>query len=676
MKPFPHLRAAALLLLLLTPLPALGQGTLLQGGPFTPGHVPQYVGQGSSQAVVQDGGGAGGGAVGVNPSELGITARGTGTPPYAGQGTGPYGSNFCDYDAPITNAAGYHFLCFSPNAQGGGLIAYGAGGIASPLPLSIILNGVTYPFPFAVGGIVGPGTTIVGDLVLWNNTTGTLVKDAGYGISGIDANVLNAQTANYTIAATDCGKTVQAGTGSTGQFTLTLPSVSGFAATCSVAIKNGDTSRGKILSGFPADFGGSQNVLWPLQSGTVKIVNGAWSTGVAPGIWNQATSQQLNVDHTLGSDSNNDCLGAVGTSGACATLIHAFQLFQTTVKVPLTGTPTIQTDCGFREDVPGNFLGPAASGPGGVVAIIGNNASPASCTWTSAGWGVDDGAAISLQGIRTANAASNQTWVTVGKLGLLAVLNIVFGPATTTGSAHVQLTGAGANFVWDGGIYQVGDAICAPNCMKYHIINSGGAVALQHASISVPNALSFNTFYVGAGSGSQGNITTAFTGAGSGSGSTGVQYNIGNNATLGLQPTTGIPGATAGSSNSGGAVDSVSAAITSDQLPNPANFSGQLYSSFGTPTIASGACGAAANGSVSGTNQSGVVTIGAAATTTCTVSFSTTLSVAPKACVIAPGSGGAAAQGTTLAWVGAPSTTAWVITGSALASTTYRYVCL
>ena len=106
-----------------------------------------------------------------------------------------------------------------------------------------------------------------------------------------------------------------------------------------------------------------------------------------------------------------------------------------------------------------------------------------------------------------------------------------------------------------------------------------------------------------------------------------------------------------------------------------ATHTGQLISTFGTPTIASGACGAGTNGTITGTNQSGIVTIGAAATSTCAISFSTTIT-APNACVIFPGNAAAAAQGTTLARVGTPTATSWTITGSALASTVYSYICL
>ena len=120
---------------------ALAQSSLLQGGPWTPGHAPAYVPSGSSQAVVTDSGPARGGATGTGLSELLLQATGTGLPPFVGQGTGPFGTIQCMNDGPTNAAAGYHFLCFSPNASGGGLIAYGAGGIASSLPLNFNVNG-------------------------------------------------------------------------------------------------------------------------------------------------------------------------------------------------------------------------------------------------------------------------------------------------------------------------------------------------------------------------------------------------------------------------------------------------------------------------------------------------------------------------------------------------------
>lgn len=182
-------RWLVVLALLLT-APAYAQSTLLQAGPITPGHAPMYVNSGSSQAVVQDSGPAGGGPVGLGMGEGLYVARGTGTPPYAGQGTGPFGTNWCDYDAPITNATGYHSLCLSANASGGGLLAYEAGGTASPLPLNFNINGASYQFPAILSGIGGPVSSVINNVVCWNNTIGTLVKDCGISLGSQSGNLV------------------------------------------------------------------------------------------------------------------------------------------------------------------------------------------------------------------------------------------------------------------------------------------------------------------------------------------------------------------------------------------------------------------------------------------------------------------------------------------------------
>lgn len=113
---------------------AFAQNALLQSGPVTRGHVPQYSNNGTGQPIVLDGGPAAGGMLGVNPAEFGLQAP--------AHPTGPMQSNFCDYDAPINSATGYHYLCLSPNFNGQeGVIAYGYGGTASPLPLDFYING-------------------------------------------------------------------------------------------------------------------------------------------------------------------------------------------------------------------------------------------------------------------------------------------------------------------------------------------------------------------------------------------------------------------------------------------------------------------------------------------------------------------------------------------------------
>lgn len=150
---------------------AFGQAAVLQAGPWATGRVPMYAGQNGTQPIIIDSGPAGGGGAGVGLAELGITAQGSGTAPFAGQGTGPYGTNVCDYDAPITNPAGYHFFCFSANAQGGPLLAVGSGGGAADLPLSIIVNGAVVPFP-------GYGAITIDQTAITGGAAGTVLCDS------------------------------------------------------------------------------------------------------------------------------------------------------------------------------------------------------------------------------------------------------------------------------------------------------------------------------------------------------------------------------------------------------------------------------------------------------------------------------------------------------------------
>jgi hypothetical protein len=208
---------------------AFAQSVPLQAGPWTPGHAPMYSNSGNSQPVIQDSGSAAGGVAGATLSELGVTVRGNGTPPYANGGDGPNGENVCDYDAPIDNATGYHYLCMSPNAQGGGLLSYGAGGVAAALPFNMIINGVTYPFPgTGSGDVTGPASSTSGDVAVFGNTTGKLISDGGKGLpQGDIVGTTDAQTlTNKSIGGNEINSgTVGAGFGGTGASSLAAHNV-------------------------------------------------------------------------------------------------------------------------------------------------------------------------------------------------------------------------------------------------------------------------------------------------------------------------------------------------------------------------------------------------------------------------------------------------------------------
>lgn len=136
-------------------LPALAQtGTpIKQSGNVTPGHALAW----TTNGIAQDAGTA---AVPF------LTSIGT-----VGQG-----QTICAWTA-LSTAPGSQKLCLGVFDASAATITLQNYGIDSPQGLNFVINGTTYPFPYTVGGIVGPGTTVAGDFAEWNNTVGTLLKD-------------------------------------------------------------------------------------------------------------------------------------------------------------------------------------------------------------------------------------------------------------------------------------------------------------------------------------------------------------------------------------------------------------------------------------------------------------------------------------------------------------------
>lgn len=93
-----------------------------------------------------------------------------------------------------------------------------------------------------------------------------------------------------------------------------------------------------------------------------------------------------------------------------------------------------------------------------------------------------------------------------------------------------------------------------------------------------------------------------------------------------------------------------------------------------SPTISSGACGATTNGTLSAASNdhAGEIIIGAAATTTCTVTFAAGYGVVPRAVILTPGNA-AAIGATVLPFVSAIATSSFTVTGSLLANTSFYY---
>lgn len=317
--------------LLLLFLPALGyaQQAVLQGGSVTRGHIPTYSSQGTGQPIVIDSGPAGGNVTGQGISELNVTARGTGTAPYAGQGTGPNGEIVCLQDAVSTNSTGYHYLCLSANAQGGGLLSYGAAGGASTLPLNFIINGATYGFPFSDGFVVGPNSSTVNNVACWNNTSGTLLKDCG-AIPSTTPGGSSGQV-QYNNAGSFGGFTVSGdGTLNTGTGALTVTKINNVTVSLGGTLTTAAafTQAGAFATTLTSV--GATNVTLP-QTGTLatlagsealtnKSYNGMTLTP-STGTFSLTNGKTFSVTNTLtlsGTDSSTLNIGTGGTLGTAA----------------------------------------------------------------------------------------------------------------------------------------------------------------------------------------------------------------------------------------------------------------------------------------------------------------------------------------------------------------------
>ena len=342
---------------------AWGQGAILQGGATTPGHVPMYVGQGTSQPVVQDSGSAGGGGPGLGLSELLQVNRTT--------GTGPMGSHSCFLDNPTTTPGGYHYFCLDANAQGGGLITYGAGGAASALPLAFNVNGVAYPFPFSIGGILGPGTSVANDAACWNNVTGTLLKDCGAFVTVGGTNTWTG-TNNFTgpvqvlgaaqtfpgsgnlVGISDTqtltNKSINASEVNSGSFgAAVMPAFTGNVASSAgstvttiqpavvtnamMAVATQNTTKGAAASTAIADLvmpscSGATNALQWLtntgyQCGTLGATTAGWGINLSAGVFSVSTAQPpygfdmpVNLGLTAGATGSNLTINVVGANGS------------------------------------------------------------------------------------------------------------------------------------------------------------------------------------------------------------------------------------------------------------------------------------------------------------------------------------------------------------------------
>jgi hypothetical protein len=337
---------------------------------------------------------------------------------------------------------------------------------------------------------------------------------------GVDANLPWPVTANTTIAAKYCGGTVLAGTGSTGQFTLTLPAVTGFPSDCSVLIKNGDSTNGKILSGFPSDL---YAMLWPKQSVGVKIVNGTWQTFYNPGPWTPTANVAQFYASPTGSDSN-DCL-TPGTActfrGACSIRSTPATFFATSAQIALADGTYSAVDANNNLcTINGNSGGSSSQ----LTSIQGNSVTPTNVILAipsgANGIVIEDGGEAGVNNLEITAVNGSGPGIQCRQLAVCDYSNVYWGTWGNSGS-HLSIT-AGASSNMTGG----GETILANFIVHWNLTD--GAHFTAGGTTHIPSALTWSQFasagnsnldisgwsYSGSGAASSSGPTFSGTGAG------------------------------------------------------------------------------------------------------------------------------------------------------------------
>lgn len=396
---------------------ACGQ-TVIQAGPATAGHLPQYFNQGTSQAIVGDGGGAGGGVINANPGEIGITSRGSGIYPVRGGGSGPNGEHFCAYDAPITTPGGYHALCFDPNSplDNGAIISYNAFGGAPQQPFDLYVNGTLVPLSGLISTITLGQTQVVNGaafslLADSSGLLGQLIPGSGVGPALATQVNTTGGFAQYPVAAATLTGTLPVANGGTGQTTFinNAPVVgSGGSAALRSGSASGNTTQfatvsgtipvtgncaawnaGNLIDAGAACGGGGGGGSGTVSAGSVNQLafyggSGTVVSGLSRIVFTQGGLPCDTLENRGGSTSSSaatntsafaSVVAALPAAGGCLQLgTGTYAFANTSVTIPV-GTSFSVYGTGNTSTV---LSLPSATGGGGLTFLLGDASSSAS----------------------------------------------------------------------------------------------------------------------------------------------------------------------------------------------------------------------------------------------------------------------------------------------------------
>lgn len=268
------------------------------------------------------------------------------------------GQGFCVASQRIT-AAGRQLLCFGAKDNGPATISLQNYGTDTAQTINMIINGTTYPFPFVLSGVVGPGTSTVGDLACWNNTTGTLLKDCG--------------TASNGVVSTNSSGVPSTSSTLPGSLIIPNPTVTG--ALAGSASANFSTLLLQPATGPLQAFATIQNLSGGngssiLQANQVNILSDNYNAGSNPGTAGFA------VNHTLGGTSMQGGRNAIsGTINLTSASASANPLKE---YVAITGNATASANDGGTTGTPAGavygsaFVSVATSAATNLVGVKGS----------------------------------------------------------------------------------------------------------------------------------------------------------------------------------------------------------------------------------------------------------------------------------------------------------------
>lgn len=405
-----------------------------------------------------------------------------------------------------------------------------------------LANGQSLTFGQFVSGLPSISAPDAGDslYILHNGLSSRISASSFFSVTSVMTSIVRSITSGDSVQPTDCGTTLILGTGSTGQFTLTLPSVSGFAASCFIAIKNADTTNGKILSGFPSDL---FPILWPGQTVMMRIINGVWVTFENPGSWYPQGSVTLYA--SPGSTGTQDCL----TSTTACTLADVCQA-RNKIDTGISGPIAIQLEAGLYSgavDIYGamcSINGNQGGGSSALTNITGDCIDPTNVVIlipnSGIGFFAKDAGEVTIQCVELGGGTSIIGFF-AAQFAVIDLANIYFG-TFLAGSIGVYATQSASINMDVGGTFKLASSFVGAAVIN---IASNANLAMQGSAWEITSAIGVTYFLVNQG-GYVNATAPTFTGAGV-AGSGGIKYFQGGGGCIytgGVHPNSVFPGST------------------------------------------------------------------------------------------------------------------------------------